>query len=171
LYTADWDRLPLADSWCDAALPYAEARPGEETLEGVGGSFVLTGRQLGLSDGSVRTYFGTGYPDREEWEEKYAAITGPELLKCPEARSAECGYAFNSALSGLSEGAVSEPSRVVLLFESDARWNATGGESSIAWGRHPRAGSDSAIVVFFDGSASPRTRAELASSEAWQAAD
>jgi len=46
---------------------------------------------------------------------------------CPERPDLQCGYALNAALSGVSLEEIPEPVSTVLLFESDAGWNACGG--------------------------------------------
>ncbi len=46
---------------------------------------------------------------------------------CRERQHLPCGYAFNSSLSGRRLDALRDPAHTVVIFESDAGWNAHGG--------------------------------------------
>jgi hypothetical protein len=60
---------------------------------------------------------------------------------CPSAPALRCGYAFNSELSGVDLNALSDPHNTILLFESDAGWNAAGGADLLpSRPRHLRVG-------------------------------
>ena len=68
---------------------------------------------------------------------------------CPNAPRLRCGYAFNSSLSGTSMQSLRRdgPS-VVLLFESDAGWNAAGGPSLLTpRPRHDGGTGDNYVLI------------------------
>ncbi len=162
-YTMDWDeRLPLATNWCAAIEPYAHRHPPvpDDRLPA-----------LKLLDSEVAQLIG--------------AAGGPEaLFQCPSRRSARCSFGYNSALAGthtadiggaagrairdMQANATPEMSRgehavgVVLLFESEAGWNAHGDLRAVSWGRHPNEGRDRANFAFLDGSARACTAREVA---------
>ena len=73
-----------------------------------------------------------------------------QLFRCPATDSTNrCGYAFNAKLGGLDEGKVNQ--QTVMIFESDAGWNANGGrELMITTARHNH--RRTFIVAFADGS-------------------
>jgi len=77
---------------------------------------------------------------------------------CPQAPQLPCSYAYNSALAGLSPEALADPEHTVVLFESDAGWNAHGGRELLP--EQPRHGEHD-NYAFADGSARsyPRTQA------------
>jgi len=77
MYLADYDdAFPLASSWCDAIVPYTEAKPP---------------------------------------------------FNCPAARNQRFSFAYNAAVAGRRRAEIQNLQEVVLLFESDAGWNAAGG--------------------------------------------
>jgi hypothetical protein len=69
-------------------------------------------------------------PDASRWCDAIASRE-PRVkawwFVCPQRPDLRCGYAFNSALSGVSLKDIADPAGVILLFESDAGWNACGG--------------------------------------------
>jgi hypothetical protein len=72
------------------------------------------------------------YPEAEGWCDTLAPalarITGmPNLFVCPLEPELSCGYAYNAALSGLMYSSVANPASTIVIFESDAGWNAAGG--------------------------------------------
>ena len=54
-------------------------------------------------------------------------LPSDNVLACPAAPELECGYAFNAAVDGLPRRALDRPSDLIIIFESDAGWNAAGG--------------------------------------------
>lgn len=69
---------------------------------------------------------------------------------CPQAGWKRTGYAWNAACSGIDSRQLTEPGELVLLFESNAGWNAAGGPELLpAEPRHY--GGD--IYAFADGRA------------------
>jgi hypothetical protein len=72
------------------------------------------------------------YPPAEAWSDVlYGYVKGPEVYRCPEA-AGRCGYAYNAVFSRQPVSAVSTPNDVIGFFESDAGWNAHGGEELMA---------------------------------------
>ena len=84
-----------------------------------------------------------------------------QVFKCPNSNpDSRCDYAFNSKLDGLPVSAVSHPATTVLIFESDAGWNATGGRESLtAVPRHVR--GKFCVVAFADGHVEAVTQSRL----------
>ena len=69
-------------------------------------------------------------PDGSRWCDAIASReprVEPWWFVCPLRPDIRCGYAFNAALSGVSLADIPDPTGVILLFESDAGWNACGG--------------------------------------------
>ena len=64
-------------------------------------------------------------PEAGEWCDALAPyVSDEEAFVCPCAANSECAYAFNSRLSGME---VEAAGKAVVVFESDAGWNAAGG--------------------------------------------
>jgi len=80
-------------------------------------------------------------------------VRGKKTFKSEAANpSSRCDYAFNANLDGIDTSSVKHPAETVLLFESDAGWNASGG--SELFPAHSRYGSGSRnvfIIAFVDG--------------------
>jgi hypothetical protein len=74
---------------------------------------------------------------------------GDSFVVCEERTDLECGYAFNSALSGVSLDDVQDPMHVVLLFESDRGWNAAGGASLLPTEPRHGGGDNYGMVAAF----------------------
>jgi hypothetical protein len=93
------DKYPRPDQWCDALLQYAADNKQKKDFREPNG----WGRALLSTNGISRVFH------------------------CPASRKKlVCGYAFNRKFAGLrDDGGV--PSDTVVLFESDAGWNAAGG--------------------------------------------
>ena len=94
-------------------------------------------KQLGLA---VRIYSDNNtnhFPPAAAWCDAIKKTVGSEkIFKCSAATS-QCGYAFNAKLDGLDESKINP--QTVVIFESDAGWNASGGpELMIAKPRHAR---------------------------------
>lgn len=107
-------------------------------------------KQLALA---IRIYSSDNtnhFPPATTWCDAIKTSVGSEtVFKCPAANSSSrCDYAFNAKLDGLDESNI-DP-QTVMIFESDAGWNASGGrESMIARARHER--GRVFIVAFADG--------------------
>lgn len=97
-------------------------------------------------------------PPSATWCDAIQSYVGmPRVFKCPAADPASrCGYAFNAALGGLDESKV-DP-HTVLIFESDAGWNASGG-SELMVSRHM--GGRVTVVAFADGSVQEVRQSQL----------
>jgi prepilin-type processing-associated H-X9-DG protein len=67
------------------------------------------------------------FPVAASWSDLVAArVTDPNAFLCPAKGKLLCGYAYNSALSGLRADQLAHPASVLVLFESDRGWNAAG---------------------------------------------
>ena len=108
-------------------------------------------KQLALA---VRIYSNENtnhFPPAVMWCDAIKTSIGAKtVFKCPAANSASrCDYAFNAKLDSMDENKV-DP-QTVMIFESDAGWNASGGrELMISRARHEH--GRVFIVAFADGS-------------------
>ena len=92
------------------------------------------------------------YPPAATWCDAIHPMVGSEkVFKCPAANAAaRCDYAYNAKLDGLDESKV-DPQTVV-IFESDAGWNAHGGSELLPpSARHGRRAKNEYVVAFADG--------------------
>jgi len=65
-------------------------------------------------------------PPAERWSDALLPyVHERSLFVCPSGQNRVCSYAMNAAVGGLRTEEIGTP--VVLLFESDAGWNAAGG--------------------------------------------
>ena len=114
-------------------------------------------KQLSLS---VRIYSSDNNdvnPIATNWCDLIMANAGtPRLFICPgDTAQLQSGYAYNSKLSGLSNEISAD---VVMLFESDAGWNASGGkELMITKPRHGKTYN----IAFGDGHVETVSQAKL----------
>lgn len=83
-------------------------------------------------------------------------VPGPETFKCPQRGGTKSGYAFNANLAGKTLSSI--PPDTVLIFESEAGWNATGGPQSVI-SRPPH--GRTYVFGFADGSVRDAERDEL----------
>lgn len=106
-------------------------------------------RQLGLSVMMYANDNKDNLPDASQWCDSLQGYTGDgKVFRCLAAPLSKCGYAFNKNLSGVSMPNIKVPGNTVLLFESDAGWNASGDQGAmIARPRHP----GGFIILFADG--------------------
>lgn len=108
-------------------------------------------KQLALA---IRMYGGVNsnqFPPAETWCDAIKSnVTSSNVFKCPAGNPAsQCDYAFNSALGGMNVTNV-DP-HTVMLFESDAGWNAHGGrELMVTPLRHMH--GRVTVVTYADGS-------------------
>jgi hypothetical protein len=115
-------------------------------------------KQLSLA---VRLYMGDNgdtFPSATNWcDAVFSNVGSQRVFWCPgETNQARSAYALNAAVAGLKEADV--PSDTVVLFESDAGWNASGGvELMITQPRH----GDRWVVGYADGSVHQLTAAQL----------
>jgi prepilin-type processing-associated H-X9-DG protein len=89
-------------------------------------------------------------PAATNWCDAVKASVGSEkTFRCPvNGATNRCDYAFNAKLDGVDLTQVNP--KTVLLFESDAGWNAQGG-TEILSARHGSHGRPVAVVAFADG--------------------
>ena len=87
-------------------------------------------KQLGLA---VRVYavnHNDQLPPAAAWCDKIQTNVGsPKVFECPSEPGRRCGYAFNTKLDGKKQSEI-DP-HTVLLFESEAGWNACGGAGDL----------------------------------------
>jgi hypothetical protein len=90
------------------------------------------------------------FPTATNWCDAIKSTVPPNVFKCPAANPAsQCDYAFNAALGGMDASKVDH--RTVMIFESDAGWDANGGpELMVTPGRHQR--MHISVVALVDGS-------------------
>lgn len=114
-------------------------------------------KQLGLAVRIWSVDNGEKYPAATNWCDGIINEAGsPKIYVCPSAPALRSGYAFNAKLSGLEEGQV-DPG-TVMIFESDAGWNASGGkELMITKARH----NNRFNVCLADGSVQQMTEAQV----------
>ncbi|MBE9566131.1 MAG: hypothetical protein IMF16_05230 [Proteobacteria bacterium] len=68
------------------------------------------------------------FPDPAYWcDQLLPYLEDERLLMYPSGSSLRSAYAFNSGLAGLTHGALADPEHTIVIFESDAGWNAAGG--------------------------------------------
>ncbi len=85
-------------------------------------------KQLALAVEAYSVRSGGNLPDANAWCDRVGVFLSSQAsLACPQAENASCGYAFNSALSGVALPRVQDAQHTVVIFESDAGWNAAGG--------------------------------------------
>ena len=87
-------------------------------------------KQLGLA---VRVYtvnHNDQLPPAAAWCDKIQTNVGsPKVFECPSEPGRRCGYAFNAKLDGRKQSEI-DP-QTVLLFESEAVWNGSGGAGDL----------------------------------------
>jgi prepilin-type processing-associated H-X9-DG protein len=114
-------------------------------------------KQLGLA---VRIYavdHDGQLPPMATWCDAIQTNVGsPKVFQCPSEPGRRCAYAFNAKLDGKKDSEV-DPN-TVLLFESEAGWNGTGGAENLKPHKH----SDRSVnVALADGSVRPIPRSQL----------
>jgi type II secretory pathway pseudopilin PulG len=117
-------------------------------------------KQLDLA---VRIYAGdhnNQMPPAATWCDAIQTYVGSEKpFKCPAANAtSRCDYAFNAKLDGLNQNSINP--ETVVIFESDAGWNASGGSEMLAIRHHHHGGIF--VVAFADGSVHAETESQLA---------
>jgi len=114
-------------------------------------------KQLALA---VKTYavdHNDQLPPAATWCDAIQSHVGsPKVFRCPAEPALSCAYAFNEKLDGKKENEV-DP-QTVLLFESDAGWNGSGGAGALKPHKHS---SRSVNVAFADGSVRQFPRSQL----------
>jgi prepilin-type processing-associated H-X9-DG protein len=114
-------------------------------------------KQLALA---VRIYandHNNQFPPAATWCDAIQGSVGsPKVFQCPSEPGRRCAYAFNAKLDGKKEGEI-DP-QTVLLYESDAGWNGTGGAENLKPHQHS---SRTVNVAFADGSVQQLSRSRL----------
>ena len=85
-------------------------------------------------------------------------VGSSKVFQCPSEPGRRCAYAFNAKLDGKKDNEI-DP-QTVLLFESDAGWNGSGGAAELKPHRHSTR-SGSVNVAFGDGSIRSVPRSQL----------
>lgn len=114
-------------------------------------------KQLSLAIRIYSSDNNENFPAATNWCDAISVNVGaPKVFVCPSSPSTQSGYAYNAKLSGVPEGKI-DP-QTVMIFESDAGWNATGGkEVMITQPRH----NGRFIIGFADGSVQQLTAAQV----------
>lgn len=111
-------------------------------------------KQLALAIKNYADEHNNRFPNAATWSDAVKpSISNEKVFQCPAAedKSIACNYAFNRRLNGREMNQV-DP-HTVMLFESDAGWNANGGMELLANPPHHRMSRGADIVVaFVDGS-------------------
>jgi hypothetical protein len=96
-------------------------------------------------------------PLAEHWCDAITNEVGsPKIYQCAADSNLRCAFAFNEKLSGKKEGEVNP--QTVMIFESNAGWNASGGEDLLAPHQH----SQRVVVIgLADGSVQQVRRTQL----------
>jgi hypothetical protein len=75
------------------------------------------------------------FPPAATWcDAIQSSVSSPKVFQCPSDPGLRCAYAFNAKLDGKKENEI-DP-QTVLLFESDAGWNASGGPGELKPHKH-----------------------------------
>ena len=114
-------------------------------------------RQLGLAVRMYATDNKEEFPPAATWCDAIQTYAGsPKVFQCVAVPDQRCGYAFNAKVGGRKVGEV-DP-QTVIIFESGAGWNASGGpELIVSPSRHGR----HLVVGFADGHVEQVTEARL----------
>jgi hypothetical protein len=116
-------------------------------------------------------------PNADRWaDEIMPYVHDKNVFRCPVQREKDAisGYAFNRALSGRNTAEIGNPADMVVIFESDQGWNASGDISALpAEPRHNRGedygfvdghakwvARDNAASLVWDPSAQPLTESQ-----------
>ena len=96
------------------------------------------------------------FPPASTWSDSLVPhLSSIDSIRCPSASNQNCSYAFLALLGQTSADKIAEPRLAIVLFESDAGWNAVGGPELLP-DRPRHAGGDN--YVFSDGRVSWRSR-------------
>ena len=122
---------------------FAKAKNRAETI-----NCVSNMKQLGLAMRLYSNDQNDKFAPAASWCDAIQSYVGtPKVFQCPSDSSGQrCSYAFNAKLSGMEEGKID--SKTVMLFESNAGWNLSGGQELML----KKARHTSYTVCFADGS-------------------
>jgi prepilin-type processing-associated H-X9-DG protein len=114
-------------------------------------------KQLGLGVKLYALNNKDQFPPAATWcDAIQGGVGSPKVFQCPADPGLRCAYAFNAKLDGKKENEI-DP-QTVLLFESDAGWNGSGGPGALKPHQHS---SRSVNVALADGSVQSIPRAQL----------
>ncbi len=115
-------------------------------------------KQLGLGMVMYADAHTNQLPSAAAWSDSVSNyVSSTNVFHCPADPHAGCSYAFNQKLDRQDLKQVNPGT--VLLFESTAGWNASGGPEMMDPGRH---GRDGCNIVFADGHAEMVRKSRLA---------
>lgn len=97
------------------------------------------------------------FPAAESWSDSIKGrLSSTNAFTCPLSPENSCAYAFNSQLAGKKLGEINP--MTVMIFESDAGWNGSGGQDQMVARDHVPAADSHAVygervlhVVFVNG--------------------
>jgi prepilin-type processing-associated H-X9-DG protein len=114
-------------------------------------------KQLGLAVRMYALSHNDQFPPAASWCDAIQGGTGStKVFQCPTEPGRLSAYAFNAKLDGKKESEINP--QTVLLFESDAGWNGSGGPGELKPHQHS---SRSVNVALADGSVQSIPRAQL----------
>jgi hypothetical protein len=114
-------------------------------------------KQLGLAVKVYALNHNDQFPPAATWCDAILINVGsPKVFECPAESGRRCAYAFNVKLNGKKEAEINP--QTVLLFESDAGWNGSGGPGDLKPHQHS---SRTVNVALADGAVMQIPRAQL----------
>jgi hypothetical protein len=114
-------------------------------------------KQLALAVRMYAVDHNDQFPPAATWCDAIQGGTGSsKVFQCPSEPGLRCADAFNAKLDGKKEGEISP--QTVLLFESDAGWNGTGGTGDLRPHKHS---SRTVNVALADGAVMQIPRSQL----------
>lgn len=116
---------------------------------------------------SYASEHGDKFPASQGWCDSLSPyVTDRSVFVCPGGRNKTCSYAMNAAVGGLKTTDPTNASDLVLLFESDAGWNAAGGSDLLP--EAPRHfGGDHVFFVDGSGGYQPRRYRDAGTVRHW----
>ena len=134
------------------ALSQPSARQRAQSI-----SCVNNMKQLGLAVKLYAINHDNLLPPPATWSDAIQSNVGsPKVFQCSTEPGQRCAYAFNVKLDGRKDNEI-DP-QTVMLFESDAGWNATGGPGMMKPHKHS---SRTVNVVLADGAVMQIARSQL----------
>jgi hypothetical protein len=114
-------------------------------------------KQLGLAVKVYALNHNDQLPPAATWCDSILINVGsPKVFACPAEPGRRCAYAFNAKLDGKKENEINP--QTVMIFESDAGWNGSGGSGDLKPHTHS---SRSVNVALADGAVMQIPRAQL----------
>jgi prepilin-type processing-associated H-X9-DG protein len=114
-------------------------------------------KQLGLAVRIYASNHNNEMPPAATWCDAIQSEVGsPKVFQCPSEPGQRCAYAFNTKLVGKKDNEINP--QTVMLFESDAGWNGSGGADRLK--PHPHS-NRLVNVALADGSVQQLPRSQL----------